>query len=452
MTRLSAALALTLVLAAAGSGTSVGSEIDAGRLGSLPLVMPQDDVTGVVFLFSDLTGWNAALDRAARRLSALGAVVLEVDLPGYLGRLRESDDRDCHYLISEIEDASKRLQRELGLKEYRSPILAGTGMGAALSYAALAQAPAATIAGAASDGLVTELATRVPLCPGAPATPTATGFAYGPRADLPGWWAIAVEPEHKAAAARFVAGVADARLADVPVGSEVDEHFAAALAEPLGRSLNVEASIKGLPLVELPAAGPGDLMAVFYSGDGGWRDLDKQISGVLAAHGIATVGVDSLRYFWEKKTPQQVADDLAAILRHYRAAWGRSHVIVLGYSFGAGVAPFAINRLPASERTAIRQISLLGLEKRAPFEFHVSGLLGIGPSGDDRPVLPEIAKLEPALLQCFYGEDEPDTACRAPEFDHAERIETAGGHHFDGDYGALAEKIMAGAERRDKPG
>lgn len=452
MTRLIAALALTLVLAAAGARTSVGREIDAGRLGSLPLVMPQDDVTGVVFLFSDLPGWNAALDRAARRLSALGAVVLEVDLPGYLRRLRESDDRDCHYLISEIEDASKRLQRELGLKGYRSPILAGTGMGAALSYAALAQAPAATIAGAASDGLVTELATRVPLCPGAPATPTATGFAYGPKADLPGWWAIAVEPERQAAAVRFVAGVAEAGLVDVPVGSEVDEHLAAALAEPLGQSPNAEASIKGLPLVELPAADPGDLMAVFYSGDGGWRDLDKQISGVLAAHGIATVGIDSLRYFWEEKTPQQVADDLAAILRHYRAAWGRGRAIVLGYSFGAGVVPFAINRLPASERAAIRQISLLGLEKYAPFAFHVSGLLGIGPGADERPVLPEIAKLEPALLQCFYGEDEPDTACRAPEFDHAERIETAGGHHFDGDYGALAEKIMAGAERRDTPG
>ena len=63
-------------------------------------------------------------------------------------------------------------------------------------------------------------------------------------------------------------------------------------------------------------------------------------------------------------------------------------------------------------------------------------------------MLPEIAKLDPALVQCFYGADEEDTACTAPEFDRAERIETAGGHHFDGDYAALAEKIMAGAKRR----
>jgi type IV secretory pathway VirJ component len=193
-------------------------------------------------------------------------------------------------------------------------------------------------------------------------------------------------------------------------------------------------------------------MAVFYSGDGGWRDLDKQISGVLADHGIATIGVDSLRYFWEEKTPEQVADDLAAILRHYRAAWGRQHAILLGYSFGAGIVPFAMNRLPPEEKAWIRQISLLGLVKYTLFEFHVTEWLGVGGDAEARPVLPEIAKLDPALIQCFYGAEEENTACTAPEFDRAERIETGGGHHFDGDYVSLAEKIMAGARRRAESG
>jgi type IV secretory pathway VirJ component len=207
-----------------------------------------------------------------------------------------------------------------------------------------------------------------------------------------------------------------------------------------------------LPLVELPASGPGDLMAVFYSGDGGWRDLDKQISGVLADHGIATIGVDSLRYFWEEKTPEEIADDLAAILRHYRAAWGRQHAVLLGYSFGAGIVPFAMNRLPPEEKAWIRQISLLGLVKYTLFEFHVTEWLGVGGDAEARPVLPEIAKLDPALIQCFYGVEEENTACTAPEFDRAERIETRGGHHFDGDYVSLAEKIMAGARRRAESG
>ncbi len=191
-------------------------------------------------------------------------------------------------------------------------------------------------------------------------------------------------------------------------------------------------------------------MAVFYSGDGGWRDLDKQIGDILAAHGIATVGVDSLRYFWTEKTPQQIADDLAAILQHYRAKWDREQVILLGYSFGAGILPFAVNRLPARDRATIRQISLLGLDRMTEFEFHVSNWLGGGGGADARPVLPEVLRLDPGTLQCFYGEEERDTACTAPEFDRAERIETGGGHHFDGDYAALAEKIMTGATRRSQ--
>jgi type IV secretory pathway VirJ component len=448
------ALVLMLLLATTGTWAAAEREIDAGRLGSLPLVLPEGDVAGVVFLFSDRSGWNADLDRAAARLAEFGAAVLEVDLPAYLAKVRQTDERDCHYLISGVEEASKRVQRELGLNHYLSPILAGTGMSAALAYAALAQAPPVTVAGAASDGLATELDTRLPLCPGAPATPAATGFVYGPKAELPGWWRLAVPPAQKVQAERFVADIAQAELVEVPEGAELDQRMVMLLAEPLEKGdANTSLQglpLQGLPLVELPASEPGDLLAVFYSGDGGWRDLDKQIGGILAAHGIATIGVDSLRYFWQEKTPQQVADDLAAILRHYRSAWGRKQVILLGYSFGAGILPFAINRLPPSERATIRQISLLGLEKLALFEFHLTAWLGVGTGADARPVLPEIEKLDPALVQCFYGADEDDTACTAPEFDRAERVETAGGHHFDGDYAALADKIMAGAERRSR--
>jgi type IV secretory pathway VirJ component len=442
-----AASVLTLLLAGAAAN-AFGEEIDAGRLGMLPIVPPEGEVQALVFLFSDRAGWDAELDRAAERLAGLGAAVLEVDLKTYLANLRRSDDQDCHYLISEIEDASKRLQRQLEVERYHSPILAGTGMGAALAYAALAQSPAATVAGAASDGLGTELDTRVPLCPGAPSTPAARGFDYGPKTDLPGWWWIAVDPAHEPEAARFTAGLKQARLVEVPADLALDQRLVQLLADPIADQQTAGSDLEDLPLVEVPAARPGDLMAVFYSGDGGWRDIDKQIGGVLAEHGIATVGVDSLRYFWNQKTPAEIAEDLTAILRHYRTKWGRRHAILVGYSFGAGVLPFAANRLPPEERAMIEQISMLGLAREADFEFHVTNWLGGGPKSDARPVLPEIETLDPGLLQCFYGQEEEDTACTAPEFDRAERIETTGGHHFDGDYQALAEKIMAGAKRR----
>jgi len=213
------------------------------------------------------------------------------------------------------------------------------------------------------------------------------------------------------------------------------------------------AGLRGLPIVAIPTTRPGSWMAVIYSGDGGWRDLDKTVGEILAHEGTPVAGVDSLRYFWRAKTPERVADDLAAIIDHYGDVWERRQVAVIGYSFGAGIVPFAINRLPAAERTRVVQISLLGLGPRAPFEFRLSGWLGqvgvdVDPYRDAPLVLPELARIDPRRVQCFYGEEEKDTLCRAPELAAAEVIRTGGSHHFDGDYEALARRVLDGLRRR----
>ncbi len=223
-----------------------------------------------------------------------------------------------------------------------------------------------------------------------------------------------------------------------------------ALLEPLlaaAADAIVASDLHDLPLAVIPADHPGPWMAVIWSGDGGWRDIDKQVGEILAREGAPVVGVDSLRYFWRRRAPEQVARDLVAILSHYSAAWGTRRVVLIGYSFGAGILPFAVNRLPPDVRPRILQISLLGLEPRAAFEFHVQGWFGRA-SAEDRPVLPELQRIDLGLLQCFYGEQEPETLCRAPELAGAEKIATSGGHHFDGDYAALARRIAEGAQRR----
>jgi type IV secretory pathway VirJ component len=79
------------------------------------------------------------------------------------------------------------------------------------------------------------------------------------------------------------------------------------------------------------------LLAIVISGDGGWRDLDRTIAEKLRSQGVSVVGWDSLRYFWSRKTPAQVARDLGAVIDTYTARWGASKVALVGYSFGAGV-------------------------------------------------------------------------------------------------------------------
>ena len=443
-----------LVLLGCGPGQEPAAEprrVDAGRLGSVRIFEPAEERQALVVVFSDAGGWNADLDAAARGLVDEGAVVAGVDLPGYLAALAASDD-GCHYVVSELEDLAHRLERELGFTSYRSPVLAGIGAGGTLAYAALAQSPAATVAGAVSIDPSERLATRVPLCSGAPASAGAGGFAYGPAPALRGFWRVdATAPLPPDLAALANTGPEEEE-APAPAERKPAERLVAAVSEALAaEQAGLDEEIADLPVVVLPGEPPSALGAIIYSGDGGWRDLDKEIGEALSEHGVAVVGVDSLRYFWNERTPEDVAEDLARLLRYLRDRTGRSRMLLVGYSFGAGILPFAVNRLPDAERALVAQVSLLGLEAHASFEIEVSGWLGEEASAEAPAVLPELLRLDLSRVQCFYGEEEEDSLCRDPALAGAEIVRTAGGHHFDGDYPALAATILAGAERRALP-
>jgi len=101
---------------------------------------------------------------------------------------------------------------------------------------------------------------------------------------------------------------------------------------------------------------------------------------------VPVAGFDSLRYFWGPRTPEELAADLDRVIRYYAAHWSRSEVLLVGYSQGADVLPFALNRLPAATRAKVRLTALLGPGQKASFEFHLTNW--IGPSGD-RPIAPE---------------------------------------------------------------
>jgi type IV secretory pathway VirJ component len=265
---------------------------------------------------------------------------------------------------------------------------------------------------------------------------------------LPGWWKVVAAEPIPDGLAVLIAGGAGERLPPPPTDTPAE--VLVATLGPLLAAPEVAgtAPTAGLPLTEIPAAVPGRMLAIIYSGDGGWRDIDKQIGGVLAENGVAVVGVDSLRYFWHEKPPDVIARDLAGIIDDYGRRWNRDEVILVGYSFGAGVLPAAINRLPAAVRDAVVEVSLLGLGAQTTFQIQVAAWFGAAPRRVTAAVLPEVVRLDLTRVQCVYGMDEDDTLCRRPELAGAEVVRTAGGHHFDGDYQALARRILDGARRR----
>jgi type IV secretory pathway VirJ component len=222
-----------------------------------------------------------------------------------------------------------------------------------------------------------------------------------------------------------------------------------ALVQPhLGSQAPDEEDVSDLPLVELRAKTASNMLAIVLSGDGGWRDLDQTIGHDLQGWGVSVIGFDSLRYFWSQKTPDQTAHDLARVILTYTKRWKAHSVALIGYSFGADVLPFAYNRLPPKARAKVQIISLLGFAGAADFEIRVLGWLGLPPSSQALPERPEMAKIPPNLVQCFYGQDETDTLCPELAKTGVTVIRTSGGHHFGGDYEGVAHTILSDWRRR----
>jgi type IV secretory pathway VirJ component len=423
--------------------------IETGDLGDVHQTNPVGAMRGFVVLFSDARGWSSVSDDTAAALARDGALVVGVDLPAYLQRLNAHTGETCHGVVGDIESISRQIQRERGNTSYLTPIVAGVGEGGALAAIILAQAPAATIAGAVSYDPTAAVSSRIPLCSATSAEPEG-GFAYGPWQSLPGFWKVAFPASGDTAGRRRIAAL---KAAGTPVNVSNATGGAAetleALLQPLlaPGAIAPAAGIADLPLVELPAKPRGSLLAIVLSGDGGWRDVDRSIAQKLQSDGVSVVGWDSLRYFWSKKSPEQAARDLGAVIDTYTSRWGASKVALIGYSFGADILPFAYDHLSPEAKVRVVQLSLLGFASAANFEITVSGWLGAAPDKEALPTEPALVPIDPTMVQCFYGANEDDSACPLLTA-KTEVIRVPGGHHFDNDYGALARRILDGFRRR----
>jgi type IV secretory pathway VirJ component len=210
------------------------------------------------------------------------------------------------------------------------------------------------------------------------------------------------------------------------------------------------ATLSDLPIIEERASGAGELFAVFLSGDGGWAGIDKNVAASLVARGVSVAGVDSLRYFWAAHTPQGLASDVDRILRYYAYHWKKKRALLIGFSQGADVLPFAINRLPAATRRRVVLAAMLAPDTRADFEFHLSNWVMNGTTG--LPVRPEVQRLAIPAALCIYGDDDAESLCpQLQDLSRVTSVKLAGGHHFNGDYDAVAQAVVAAAALRARP-
>lgn len=412
--------------------TASAAALPPTRYGTLHLARPQGDLRGVVILFSGADGWGAAEQATADRLAKANALVIGVDSAFYLSHI-DTAPAACHLMEGDVETIARQLQRQNGQERYFPPILAGLGAGGALAGRVLTLAPVNSVAGA--------VAVDPQESPAVAALPCGRGATK-----VNGFWEIGASPAWPAeAAARFRAGPAFTRQ-DLPAGANASEQLAALVAAHLATTAPEEGSIADLPVVELPASKPtGGRLAVVLSGDGGWRDIDRSIAQRLHDEGVSTVGLDSLRYFWSERTPEQTATDLARVLRVYMARWHAEHVALIGYSFGADVLPFVYPLLPEDLRAHVDLLSLVALSSGADFEIRVVGWLGAPPSAAARPMAPQLQRLPAGVVQCIYSAESKGkdaSACPVLADTAADVVKMPGNHHFNGDYAGLTRHIL----------
>jgi type IV secretory pathway VirJ component len=200
-----------------------------------------------------------------------------------------------------------------------------------------------------------------------------------------------------------------------------------------------------LPLTLVPAS-QGPLLAVMLTGDGGWATADRSMAAAFARHNVAVVGLSSPRYLVHRPTPEEASADLARILRHFLAAWGRERVIVVGYSQGADIGPFMVSRLPSDLRQRVALTALLGPGPMASFRFSILSILHSHTTNGGLPVGAEVARLRGIPVLCIYGSRDRGAICSSLQAQGLARaqVRNGGAHAIGGQEGpALVDSMLA---------
>ncbi|HVY67009.1 MAG TPA: AcvB/VirJ family lysyl-phosphatidylglycerol hydrolase [Gammaproteobacteria bacterium] len=196
-----------------------------------------------------------------------------------------------------------------------------------------------------------------------------------------------------------------------------------------------------LPLVIVQApAGTDGPMVLLLSGDGDWAPFPRQFGELAAAHGAPVLGLKMRSYLMQKRTPEEMAAALAPAVRAHLTDWKRSDLKVVGYSRGADVAAFVVNRWPEDLRAQVSGIAFVGLSERASFEFHYADLALDIKRATDLPTRPEVEKLVGVPMWCVRGADETDSFCDKPV--SGMRVATHPGSHRAGGDDATVQLVL----------
>ncbi len=392
---------------------------------------------GVQLILTDTAHWQQALGYA-EQLSQQGNLSAVLSIDDYLANIVQRNS-NCFDAATPLSVYAQDLQQHHHFQQFTPSFVTGFGTAGSYLFAMLTQVPAGIFRGAYSIDWNNNI--RLPIAPCINSSQV-SWTAQQQQASLrdfpppPTPWKLFNNypliqqwmPDYPL----FKNWQNDKKLFEVLLGNTLKNPDKKAIAH--------------LPLIEIPSNSSGDELAIIISGDGGWANIDKDIANQLAKEGIATIGWNSLDYFWEEKSPAIAGRDLQAAIDYYLKAWNKKRVLLIGFSMGADVMPFMVNRLNSETKARIISVNLLNPSTSVDFVFHLSGWLG----NVDRAahlLYPEMNDWSQWPTRCFYSE-KSESLCDEIQEHSAEKpdnqtlIYLPGDHHFDGNYQQLVKLIL----------
>jgi type IV secretory pathway VirJ component len=201
--------------------------------------------------------------------------------------------------------------------------------------------------------------------------------------------------------------------------------------------------VKDLPVVITKAkTDKSDKFVLLISGDGGWNSFSQKLADSYAANGFNVVGLNSFKYFWKKKTPQETAADIAKLLNKYISEWHKEKIIICGFSFGADVTPFIYNDLPEAIKSKTTLVQLISPSSFTDFEIHLMDMLGSNNASRSMDIASE-AKLMDCPVICYYGAEEKEKPLSELKKSNFKIVILAGDHHYAKSYPEIAKNALS---------
>jgi type IV secretory pathway VirJ component len=194
-----------------------------------------------------------------------------------------------------------------------------------------------------------------------------------------------------------------------------------------------------------PSPAHRGLAAVIISGDMGFKvGMGRQIAGRLSADGIPVLGVNSLVYFRERRSPAEVEALMADAVQRGLAFGHADRLLLIGQSYGADMVHLGLVGLPPALRAKLEMVALVVPTDTVMLQASPAEMLDLVPA--DAAAVDSGRRLDWVPLLCVQGREEADSLCPLLHQPNMRHVVMPGGHPLHRDADGLYRHIIGGVD------